>query len=104
MIALILTIYLAYELNFSTKQISLFFALLPVIIVVITQFSGKISDMGYSRRRIILYASAFGFMSNVIFYQNPTPQMVFFLLIPVYSLSQVAYPQIFASALEFSLK
>lgn len=100
----IISLYLSEVLHFTSQKIALTFIVTPVILVLVVFLCGKISDKGFSRRRIILISAIFGVITNLIFMSEPSELTLFLALVPCYALSQVAFSQIFASAREYSVQ
>ena len=100
----IISLYLSEVLHFTSQKIALTFIVTPVILVLVVFLCGKISDKGFSRRRIILISAIFGVITNFIFMSEPSELTLFLALVPCYALSQVAFSQIFASAREYSVQ
>lgn len=99
----IISLYLSDVLNFSSQNIALTFILTPIIMVIVVQICGRISDHGVSRKKIILISALFGVATNFIFMSKPSPAVLFCALVPCYAIAQVAFSQIFASAREYSV-
>ena len=100
----IMALYLTDKLHLSTSLISLYYVILPIFIVVTTQIAGKISDMGFNRSRIIAISASFGVIANAFFFYIPSVWLLFLVVVPCFSLAQVGYSQIFASAREYGIK
>ena len=100
----IMALYLTDKIHLRTSLISLYYVLLPIFMVITTQIAGKISDMGFNRARIIAISATFGVIANSFFYFIPSVLLLFFVVVPCFSLAQVGYSQIFASAREYGIK
>lgn len=100
----VLSLYLNTELGFDPVRISLFFILLPIATIIIVQTVARFSDMGLQRPAIICIAALFGIASSVILYSRPN--YLFLCTIGLICLGSypVSFPQIFASAREYSVK
>lgn len=100
----VLSLYLNTELGFDPIRISLFFILLPIATIIIVQTVARFSDMGLQRPAIICIAALFGIASSVILYSRPN--YLFLCTIGLICLGSypVSFPQIFASAREYSVK
>lgn len=100
----VLSLFATLELKLTALQVSFLFMLLPVATVVIVQLCGRYSDKGLERPLIITVAALCGLASCVLLSLRPpywilcTAGMV---LMGAYS---VSFPQLFASAREFSLR
>lgn len=100
----VLSLFLNTKLHFSPLQISIFFILLPVATIVIVQTVARFSDMGLQRPAIICISSIFGIASSILLYMHPTFLVLCTLGLICLGSYPVSFPQIFASAREYSVR
>lgn len=100
----VLSLYLNTQLGFSPLKISLFFILLPIATILIVQTVAKFSDHGLQRPAIICIAALFGIASSFILYSRPSYLVICTIGLICLGSYAVAFPQIFASAREYSVK
>ena len=100
----VLSLYLTDVLKYNSFQVSFVFVILPLLTIICIQFFGKLSDGILQRPVIITISCIFGIISPI--FLAIKPDFIYFCTIGfiVLSLYPIAYPQIFASAREFSLK
>lgn len=100
----VLSLFATLELNLSPLQVSLLFMLLPVSTVVIVQLCGKYSDKGLKRPLIITLSALCGVASCLLLSQRPNYLILCTCGVILMGAYAVSFPQLFASAREFSLK
>lgn len=98
----VLSLYLNTELGMTPVQISIFFVLLPIATITIVQTVARFSDMGLQRPAIICMAALFGIGGSIVLYVRPGFLLLCTLGLLCLASSPVAFPQIFASAREYS--
>lgn len=100
----VLSLFLNTELGLDPLRISIFFILLPIVTIVIVQTVAFFSDMGLQRPAIICIAGIFGILSAGLLYLRPNFWILCTLGLIFLGSYSVAFPQIFASAREYSVK
>lgn len=100
----ILSLYLSTQLQFSPLKISTFFILLPIATILIVQTVARFSDHGLQRPAIICIASLFGIASSFLLYSRPSYLVMCTIGLLCLGSYAVSFPQIFASAREYSVK
>lgn len=100
----VLSLFLNTKLHFSPLQISIFFILLPLATIIIVQTVARFSDMGLQRPAIICISSIFGIASSILLYMHPTFLVLCTLGLICLGSYPVSFPQIFASAREYSVR
>lgn len=100
----VLSLFATLELKLEPLQVSLLFMLLPISTVVIVQLCGKYSDKGLERPLIITLSSLCGVASCFLLSLRPSFIVLCTLGILLMGAYAVSFPQLFASAREFSLK
>ena len=100
----VLSLFFNTKLNFSPLQISIFFILLPIATIVIVQTVAKFSDMGLQRPSIICISAIFGILSSIVLYSYPSYIVLCTIGLICLGSYPVSFPQIFASAREYSVK
>ncbi len=98
----VLSLFFTLELKFSPLNISAFFIALPVMTVILVQFIGKLSDHGLQRPLIITLSSVCGVAGMFFLMLRPGFYVMLSAGLLWLSLSAAAFPQIFASAREYS--
>lgn len=99
----VLSLFFTLELKFSPLNISAFFIALPVVTVILVQFIGKLSDHGLQRPLIITISSVCGVAGMLFLMLRPGFYVMLSAGLLWLSLSAAAFPQIFASAREYSV-
>lgn len=100
----VLSLFLNTELGLDPIKISIFFILLPIVTIVIVQTVAFFSDMGLQRPAIICIAGIFGIFSSLLLYTRPNFWVLCTVGLICLGSYSVAFPQIFASAREYSVK
>ncbi len=99
----VLSLFAVSELNFSALEVSLFFILLPLVTISIVQGCARYSDRGLQRPLIITVASTCGALSCLLLISRPDFMQLCLLGLPLMGAYALSFPQLFASAREFSL-
>lgn len=100
----VLSLFLNTELGLDPIRISIFFILLPIATIIIVQTVAFFSDMGLQRPAIICIAGVFGIISSGLLSLRPNFWVLCTLGLICLGSYPVAFPQIFASAREYSVK
>jgi len=100
----IMSLYLTDIIGLKPFELSVYYALMPVVTIIIVQSIAKLSDSGLPRPAIICISAVFGIISCFIFYLKPSAILLYTVLIPCYAIAQVCYAQIFASGREYSVR
>lgn len=100
----VLSLFFNTKLHFSPLQISIFFILLPIATIIIVQTVAKFSDMGLQRPAIICISSIFGIASSIMLYMHPSYIVLCTIGLLFLGSYPVSFPQIFASAREYSIR
>lgn len=100
----VLSYFLNTELGLDPIKISIFFILLPIVTIIIVQTVAFFSDMGLQRPAIICIAGLFGIASSFMLFMRPNFWVLCSIGLICLGSYSVAFPQIFASAREYSVK
>lgn len=100
----VLSLYVTTVLNFDSFGTSLLFVLLPVMTVAIVQITGRLSDHGLQRPLIVCTACIAGILAAIFLTIRPNLILMCTLGVFFLATSAVGFPQMFASAREFSLR
>lgn len=104
LLAPVLSLFLSTKLHFSSLQISAFFVILPIATIFLVQLVARFSDRGLQRPTIIVASGVFGVITCYLLYTRPSFLVMSTVGVLVMGLYPMAFPQVFASAHEFSLK
>lgn len=99
----VLALFLSNEMHLSSAKISLFYCILPVLVILIAQSLAYFSDKGLSRPLIISIAASCGVIASLILFFNRN--YLFLMTVGLFFLAiyPVCFPQVFASAREFAV-
>ena len=100
----VLSLYVTTELLFTPLGTSLLYILLPVTTVIVVQVVGRMSDYGLQRPLIVSVSCVAGICSGAFLMLRPELILMCTLGVLFLALSSVGFPQMFASAREFSLR
>lgn len=100
----VLSLFATTQLHFSPMQVSMLFIVLPLLTVLIVQTLGKFSDRGLERPLIICMSTLGGMLSCGLLELRPVFWLTCSLGVFLLAVNAVAFPQLFASAREFSMR
>lgn len=99
----VMSLFLTNEIHATTNQVGIYFTVLSIVGIVVSQFIAKLSDGSWSRRYLIVAAAIFGFLAAMVFIFLQNYWCIITLAVFCLSVSSIGSPQIFASGREYGL-
>lgn len=99
----VMSLFLTDDVRANPTQLGIYFTVLAVVGILVTQTIAKFSDKNMSRRDIVCVASLFGMSAALLFVYIPNYYVILTLGVLCLSFSCVATPQIFALGREYAI-